>query len=132
MSDDPVRALVRYRLKQAAETLTEAEILQDARSYRGAVNRAYDAMFSALIGLLATEQLSSSKHSGAIALFDRAFVKTGKFAPESSRALHLAFRRRQQHDYGETARPDLAIATESIAEARRFVTAIQDYLAKQG
>lgn len=67
MSEGSVSELVKYRLLEATETLTEAEILRDAGSYRGAVNRAYYAMFYALLGLLATRQLVSSKHSGAIA-----------------------------------------------------------------
>lgn len=132
MSDDPLQALVRYRLEEAAETLKEAELLRDAGSYRGAVNRAYYAMFYGLLGLLATRRLSAAKHSGAIALFDREFVKTGLFAPELSRALHLAFQRRQVHDYGEIARPDLDMANESIEDARRFVEAIRNYLTDQG
>jgi uncharacterized protein (UPF0332 family) len=98
MNPEQLRDLVRYRLEQASETLTEAVILRDAGGFRGAINRAYYAMFYALLGLLATRQLGTSKHSGAIALFDRDFVKTGVFSPELSRALHLAFQRRQVHD----------------------------------
>lgn len=128
MSEDSGSALVKYRLLEATETLTEAEILRDAGSYRGAVNRAYYAMFYALLGLLATRQLVSSKHSGAIALFDREFVKTGIFPPELSRSLHLAFQRRQRHDYADIERPDVQIANESIHDARRFVEAIRDYV----
>jgi uncharacterized protein (UPF0332 family) len=88
-------------------------------------------MFYALLGLLATRQLGTSKHSGAIALFDREFVRTGIFSPELSRALHLAFQRRQVHDYGEVVHADLNTANESIAEAERFVAAIGSYLAPQ-
>ncbi len=95
MNPEQLRDLVRYRLEQASETLTEA---RDAGAFRGAINRAYYAMFYALLGLPATRQLGTSKHSGAIALFDREFVRTGIFSPELSRALHLAFQRRQVHD----------------------------------
>lgn len=128
MSEGSVSELVKYRLLEATETLTEAEISHDAGSYRGAVNRAYYAMFYALLGLLATRQLVSSKHSGAIALFDREFVKTGIFPPELSRLLHLAFQRRQRHDYADIEQPDGQIANESIRDAQRFVEAIRDYV----
>jgi uncharacterized protein (UPF0332 family) len=84
----------------AWETLAEVVLLRDAGAYRGAVNRAYYAMFYAFLGLLATRQLGASKHSGAIALFDREFVRTGAFAPELCRALHQAFQHRQLHDCG--------------------------------
>ncbi len=120
--------LVRYRLQQASETLAEATLLRDAGAFRGAVNRAYYAMFYALLALLATRQLGASKHSAAIALFDRDFVKTGVFSPEFSRALHLAFQRRQIHDYGEVVHADLLTANESIADAERFVAVIVTYL----
>lgn len=109
MKPEQLRDLVRYRMEQASETLGEAVILRDAGAFRGAVSRAYYAMFYALLGLLATRQLGTSKHSGAIALFDREFVRTGIFSPELSRALHMAFQRRQVHDYGEVVHADLRI-----------------------
>ena len=89
-------------------------------------------MFYALLGLLATRQVGTSKHSGAIAIFDREFVRTGIFAPELSRSLHRSFHRRQVHDYGEVMHADLAATNESIEEAERFVVAILSYLAAQG
>jgi uncharacterized protein (UPF0332 family) len=79
MKPEQLEALLRYRIEQAHETLWEAEILLNESAWRGAVNRAYYAMFYALLGLLATKQLGTSKHSGAISLFDHEFVKTGIF-----------------------------------------------------
>ena len=61
--------LLRYRVEQAHETLQEAEILLDESALRGTINRAYYAMFYALLALLATKQLGTSKHSGDLALF---------------------------------------------------------------
>lgn len=76
--------------------------------------------------------MGTSKHSGAIALFDREFVKTGIFAPALSRALHLAFDRRQTHDYGELVAVDAASARETITDATGFVVAIEAYLLETG
>ena len=59
--NDEVRALIDYRLQR--------------KKARGALNRVYYAMFYAVPALLASRQLSASKHSGAIALFHRKFVK---------------------------------------------------------
>ena len=131
MKPEQLRDLVRYRMEQARETLAEAAILRDAGAFRGAVSRSYYAMFYALLGLLATRQLGASKHTGAIALCDREFVKTGIFPPELSRSLHLAFQRRQVHDYGEVIHADLSAANESIQDAAQFVEAIESYLAPQ-
>ena len=128
MRQEQLRDLVRYRLDQARDTLREATILRDAAAYRGALNRAYYAMFYALLGLLATRQLGTSKHSGAIALFDREFVKPGLFSPDLSKALHLAFDRRQVHDYGEMIEIDIETVDQTITDAGTFVAAVEAYL----
>ena len=54
MKPEQLHELVRYRLEQASETLAEAVLLRDAGAFRGAINRAYYAMFYVLLGLLAT------------------------------------------------------------------------------
>lgn len=119
-------------MEQAHETLRESEILLAEAALRGAVNRAYYAMFYALLALLATRQLGTSKHSGAISLFDREFVKTGLFPRELSRALHLAFDRRQKHDYGEMIPLTQEIAEETLHDARMFALAIETHLRATG
>ena len=128
MNADPIQTLLRYRLDQARETLREAGILLASDAYRGAINRAYYAMFYALLALLATKQLGTSRHSAAIALFDREFVKTGRFPTSLSQALHLAFERRQTHDYGEIVEADRASAEETLSGAQAFVDAVEAYL----
>jgi uncharacterized protein (UPF0332 family) len=130
--DDRMRELLRYRMRQADDSLREASILRNADAQRGAVSRAYYAMFYALLALLATKQLGTSRHSGAISLFDREFVKTGVFAPDLSKSLHLAFDRRQIHDYGEMIDLDASTSDEAIADATRFVAAIRQYLSDHG
>ena len=71
MNPELLVSLLRYRLEQAHETLREAEILLAQAAFRGAVNRAYYAMFYVILALLATRGLGTSKHSGVLALFDR-------------------------------------------------------------
>lgn len=132
MNPEQLEDLLRYRLEQAYETLHEAEILLDRAALRGTVNRAYYAMFYALLALLATKRLGTSKHSGAISLFDREFVKSGLFPRELSRALHLAFERRQSHDYGEMVPITPEIAQETVDDARTFVGAVETYLRSMG
>lgn len=61
MIDDRLRELVKLRMKQAEETLHEARILIAEHADRGAVNRAYYAMFYAVLAILATRRLGSSK-----------------------------------------------------------------------
>jgi uncharacterized protein (UPF0332 family) len=129
---EQLEALLRYRMEQAQDTLREAEILLGESALRGTINRAYYAMFYALLALLATRRLGTSKHSGVISLFDREFVKTGLFPRELSRALHLAFDRRQTHDYGEMVPITRQVAEETLSDAKTFVAALESYLRSIG
>jgi uncharacterized protein (UPF0332 family) len=64
VSEGQLADLLRYRIAEAHETLREAQVLLDAEALRGATNRAYYAMFYAVLALLATKGLGTSKHGG--------------------------------------------------------------------
>lgn len=132
MTDRQLRLLVEYRLTEAEETLREAEILLNQSAFRGSINRSYYAMFYAVLGLLATRSLGTSKHSGVIGLFDREFVKTGLLSKELSRSLHRAFDERQASDYGEMLEPDQELAALLLTQAQVFVRGIKTQLAIVG
>ncbi|MEW6381199.1 MAG: HEPN domain-containing protein [bacterium] len=132
MKSDQLESLLRYRIKQAHETLREAEILFEQSALRGAVSRAYYAMFYALLALLATRQLGTSRHSGALGLFDREFVRTGLFSRDLSRSLRMAFDRRQRYDYGELADIDKMTTQEALDDAKTFISAAEAYLHSTG
>ena len=125
---ESIRDLSIYRLSQAQESLREAQVLlREGMSLRSVMNRLYYAMFYAVLALLQTKQLGTSKHSGAIALFDREFVKTGIFPKEMSKALHRAFELRQKSDYledMEIARADIDEVTPLAEEFIRMATSV--------
>ena len=128
MSTDQTHALVRYRLEQADETLTAARLLAEAGLFRQSAGRSYYAMFYAVLALLASRGLGTSKHSGALSLFDKLFVKEGPFSHDRSRSLHELFDLRQRADYremfdlsAERAESAIGSAKEFIAEARKFL-----------
>ncbi len=132
MMDERLRALIGLRMDQANETLREAHILVTEHAGRGAVSRAYYAMFYTVLALLATKGLGSSKHSGTISLFDREFVRPGDLPKELSRTLHMAFERRQQADYGESIQLDEPTVARAIEEAEVFIQKVRDYLTARG
>jgi uncharacterized protein (UPF0332 family) len=86
-------ALVRYRLKEADESIEEAKVLlREGMSMRAVMNRLYYAMFYSVLALLQEKKMGTSKHAGVISLFDREFIKEGIFDKELSRTLHRAFK----------------------------------------
>ncbi len=60
-----IQALVAYRLEQANESIEAARTLLDKKLIRPSLNRAYYAMFYAVLALLARGKKETSKHSSA-------------------------------------------------------------------
>lgn len=119
--------LFRYRLGQATETLAEAErMMAEGFSPRSAVNRAYYAMFYALLALFLRFEIScrTSKHSGVISIFDREVVRPGQMDPRFSRMIHRLFDLRQKADYKELVNIESQEAAEAVAQSREFVFAV--------
>ena len=128
---DDVRALVLYRLQQADEALQAARVLAGEGMPRQGVGRAYYAMFYSVLGLLAHRGLVSSRHSSAISLFDREFVKNGPFARRHSKSLHELFDLRQRADYREMFDLSAERAEEAIASASEFVDDVRTFLDRE-
>ena len=129
MTSPESRALIRYRLGQAEDALTAARLLADEGFHREAVSRAYYATFYAVLALLAEQSTGTSKHSGAIQLFDRRFVKDGPFSREQSRTLHELFELRQRADYQEMFHVSPARTREAVSAAEKFVSVVRQNLA---
>jgi len=122
---------VRARMKQARETLKEADALFEQDFWRGTINRAYYAMFYAVLALAATKGVVISKHTHAIAFLDKEFIRKGVFPKETSRALHIGFDERQTNDYGEIWDIKYTEAETALKEAKSFVKTISDYLKEE-
>lgn len=120
-----------YRLQQAEETLSEAEkMIKSGFSGRSIINRTYYSLFYALLALFikTNTELKTSKHIGIISIFDKEFVKTGKFGRQYSAILHDIFDARQEGDYKEladistdNAAPYLGKAKELLKEIKKFI-----------
>jgi len=131
MMTENIQALVTYRLEQADESLEAARTLLDKELIRPCVNRAYYAMFYAVLALLAQGKKETSKHSGAIALFDRDFVKQGIFKKDFSRWLHDAFDLRQRSDYAADYYVSGEEAQRTLKNAESFVNEVKKVLSKE-
>jgi uncharacterized protein (UPF0332 family) len=127
--EDKKRELALNRIKQAEESLEEAEYLFDGKkSPRSVINRAYYAMFYAILALLIFEKFSSSKHSGVLSYFNFHFVKTGKIPKELGRAVNKAFDMRLRGDYREQAILTREQVAPYLDQAKNFIDAVKTYL----
>jgi uncharacterized protein (UPF0332 family) len=116
-------------MEQARTALKESIFLrQNSDTTLGAINRAYSAMFYAVLALLQQKGMVPGKHSGAIALFDSEFVRKGIFPEKLSVDLHRAFEFRQESDY-HAIEPVAGKETDEIIKyATDFVQAVATYL----
>jgi uncharacterized protein (UPF0332 family) len=128
---EKIAALIRYRLEQADEALAAAELNLANGLERSAINRAYYAMFYAVLALLAERTIETSRHSGAVAQFDLLYVKPQVFRADMSRSLHRAFLHRQAADYGAEATLTRTEIELLIVEAREFVGEVRAYFNRQ-
>lgn len=103
--------LVKYRLENAKEKLESAKLLLDAGHYKDSIGRSYYAIFTAVRAVLAKDKVDFSKHAGAIAYFQKEYVKTGVFDKQYSKYLQSAFQIRNNCDYD-----DFFIASKQDAE----------------
>ncbi|MBT8371725.1 MAG: HEPN domain-containing protein [Desulfobacterales bacterium] len=118
-------ALIAYRLEQADESIESAQILLEHEKYRPSVSRSYYSMFYCVQALLSKEEISTSKHSGAIAAFNREFVKKGIIDKDFSRWLQEAFDLRQRADYREMFTVSYERAKTVLDHAQAFVKEIK-------
>lgn len=121
--------LIRHRMEQSHVALQEAAVLRkNTNSTLGAVNRAYYAMFYAVLALLQQKGKVPRKHSGAIALFDSEFVRKEILPKNLSAHLHQAFAFRQESDYHAIEPVSFRETDEIIQHASDFIQTVETYL----
>jgi uncharacterized protein (UPF0332 family) len=97
----PKQDLIVYRMGRARETLEEARLMFRSGYLHGAANRLYYACFYAVLALLVKHDLSSSKHSGVMGMFNRHFVKTGLISVDFGKFYSRIFDDRSEGDYAD-------------------------------
>jgi hypothetical protein len=117
-------------LGRAREDLGASLALIDAGFRAQAVTSAYFAAFHAASAALLSLGESRSKHSGVISAFGELVVRDGGFDRPTAKVLSGLFDDRNEADY------DLGVvsseeARESLADARRFVEAVDDWIASR-
>jgi len=120
--------LINYRREKAKNTLKDAKVMFDKVSHFATVNRIYYAIFYEVIALLLTKDLSSSKHSGVRALFNREFIKTGIIREKLGDFYNNMFEFRQKGDYGDFVEFEKEKVHDWLKKAEYFINAIDEII----
>ena len=122
------RALIKYRMERARETIDEARIMFDAGRINAYVNRLYYACFYAVSALLLTRDFSTSKHGYLRSLMHREFVKTGLMPKDLGIHFDLLFDNRHKGDYEDFVRFNADEVSGWLAQTQTFVSYIEGLL----
>lgn len=121
---------LRAMLKKAQRKLAAAHKDMELGFFGEACSRAYYAAFHAVSAVLAHHGLSFSSHAQTLAAFNREFVKTAVFPPNTFRKLQRLFEDRQMADYDWTREVDKQTAQENLNDTQWLVDACAKYLEK--
>ena len=123
--------LSELRLSQAKQCLISAEALLQINDERGAVNRAYYAVFHAIRSVLILEGKDFAKHSGVISYFRKEYIKTGVFSEDISDTITDLFNSRSSSDYDDHFEFTKDEVAELLKESADFVAVIEEYHKKR-
>lgn len=123
---------IKSLISRSERYMKSAGLLIKDGDYESAVSRVYYAMFYCIEAVLLTKELSFSSHKAVISAFGEHFVKTGIFPKNMSKAITLAFEKRQFGDYEFTFVITKEEAEEILRQGQNFITAIIKYLKESG
>ena len=125
--------LIRLRLTQADESLSEARLLVQQDMRLGAMDRIYFTMFYCACALLATREFTTAcpAAGGIAAKFRREFVKTGLVPQEIGDRFKRATQLHHDADLGSKTPPDADRLQDLLVDADSFLTTTKLFLGKQ-
>ena len=128
LSENERKAIVKYRLERAKESLLDVHISIQNNRWNNAANRLYYACFYAAMALLINDGHDARTHSGVKTLVGQHYVKTGIINEELFKSYRKMFNLRQTGDYD-----DLVITTEDditplLEPAQSFITEIENII----
>lgn len=111
-----IKDLVLYRLETSKSDIRAARALFEIEEYKGANNRAYYAIFHAILAVHALDKKAYKRHKDAIANFNKDYVSTNIFPRDIGRKISKAEEIRHASDYD-----DFYIATKKEAEKQIMI-----------
>ena len=131
MLSEELKNLAKVRFEHALEALSDAKILLEKESYKGAANRSYYAAFHGMRAVLAFDEIDMKRHSGIISSFQRLYIKTGIFPREISNMITTLFDVRSDSDYDDYYVVSKEKVTSQVENAEYFLGVIKSFIEKK-
>lgn len=115
-------------LEKAEQKLAAAQQEFEMGFVSDSASRAYYAAYHAVYAVLAHHGLTFSSHAQLLGAFNKEFIKTGVFPPDTFKKLQKMFLDRNIADYQISKTVSREAAEKDIAAARLLVDACRQYL----
>jgi len=122
------KAVVKYRMEKAAETLAEVPILIENKFYRTAANRLYYACFYAATALLINDGYEAHTHSGVKTLLGLHYINEEKMAVSFGKTYNHLFNMRQKGDYFDLVVIEEKDIVPLFEPAEQFIAEIEQLI----
>lgn len=128
LTDEQRVDIVKYRLENAFNTLSEVESHRKNGFYNTAVNRLYYACYYAARAILTAYHIEAKSHEGVRQQLGLNFVLPGKISEEQGRFYSRLFSKRTTGDYDDFINHTLETVDELYPQALAFVNTIAELL----
>ena len=126
MTDEQRAIIVDNELTKAFTFLSDAEKLAEMDMWNVVANRAYYALFHALLAMMIHDGYSPKTHSGLITEFGKEYILTGKFDVKYSRLLSQMRIIREKCDYDTFYYAEKEQMLPIITDTRILIQLISD------
>lgn len=99
MTEEERRVIAGQEMVKVLKFLTDSEELAKLEMWNVVANRAYYALYHAVMAMMVSDGFSPKTHSGLITEFGREYVLTGKIDPKYSKVLSQMRSIRKNCDY---------------------------------
>jgi len=122
--------LSNYRLNRAKDNIQTAKDNIQLGHYKTATNRTYYAIFDTVRALNVLNGVDFKKHSGAIAYFNKTFVKEGHIDKSASEIITSASKIRENADYKDFFLVSKQDAEKQLEKALLFISIMEPFIKK--
>lgn len=123
--------LIFYRIETAQSDIKAAEILLNAKEFRGANNRAYYGIYHAISAIHALDRNAYKHHKDALANFNKNYIKTEIFPRKLGRKIVEAEEIRHASDYDDFYIASKEESERQISVADEFIILAEKYCMEQ-
>ncbi len=124
-------ALIRYRLEHSDELLEDSRLLMANKRWRSAVNRLYYAIVEVVAALMTKEDILIKSHSGAKAMFELHFIKSGRVEKEWGKFYANLADDRNASDYGAFTFFEEEEVIMLAAQTEQFISLIKELISTE-